>query len=226
MYTLYRNFENIESHTRSARQLYVPHIPLYALDIEYNLKTKHCRSVYLYTRQKNSPLEVGRLRSLIQEMVLIWVETNFVVEAHVLHIDQMLDVKKARYEFPFWKRRYNVVSQRPEWTWRQSENFDGRKQPEVKSMLIIDGVHNLVPLTSPRHVEVLEKIRKIARKMEERDGDRFYLITTGALSDTEWAEVLATDDIATDTIGLRWSDYAALMLPHGSDLETSILPND
>lgn len=219
MYAVHRNFGKIESHVRRAKQLPIPGITLHALDIEFQLKSHPKYSIYLHPPHKNSLTELESIRHLVvQNMVRNWVETNFVVEAQVLRVDKMLEQahngnSETRYKSLFRRKpTYEDLLERAEWYWRQPDGIEGRKQLEVKSMLIVDGIHHLVSLEEDQQFEVLERIRAVAEEMKTRNGDKFFVITIGGLLEEEWKNKLHSE-FSKGAIGGKWASPAVMMIP-------------
>ncbi|KAF2809078.1 uncharacterized protein BDZ99DRAFT_44990 [Mytilinidion resinicola] len=223
MYNVHRNFKKIESHVCSAKQFNVPGITLEALDIEYQLRKDENLSIYLHPPHKNALHGLSSIKNLVRTMVRIWVETNFVAEAVVLSVKEMLKLSESlkerkitRYDAKFRKRSGKPRKDQAEWCWYQADNVQGRKQPEVKSMLVIEDIQSLVEDKSKRQEKVLNRIRQVAGQME----GRFFVITIGGLLENEWRTSLP-NSFADGAIGKKWVRPTVMMIPYNNNSELS-----
>jgi hypothetical protein len=213
MYAIHRDFDKVECHVRCAEQLDIPSLTLYNLELEYWLKHNEKHSVYLHPQHPNSDPGLDSIRSLVQNTVRIWVETNFVSEVRKLNIREMLKGEYKPWSKPtrFWSEsNYRDSMLEADWTWRCEKNCN-LKEPDVKCMLIIDGFELLAGQRHPRRNTVLQQLQKIAVEMNTASNDNMYVITIGGLLEDDWNEV--SSDFDLKVLGQKWVKAEVVKLP-------------
>lgn len=222
MYDVHQNFRNMKAHVNCCQQVDIPKITLHAMEIEYYLKTNIHHALYLHPARKNSYSQLRIIKTLVLNMIRIWIDTNFVTEIRILDVEKMLKrPTKSSWPIPlFWTgTKYEDLMKSPDWSWQQQSQIHPRVKPKVKSMLIIYGIEQILPLEyddGPKS-DVLDHISKVAQQIEETHRD-LYVLTIGGLLTDSW-QVALPSEFAQRTIGRKWSSRATMMIPYVRDVE-------
>jgi hypothetical protein len=186
--------------------------------------------------------EQNNVEKLIRNMARIWIRTNFVAYVRFLSVERML-AEENMSEPVLWQQLANKLygDTDPD-TFEREEMDKHRKFPKVRRMLVIEGFELLVPpkgkAMSSQQDTVLNRIVQVAREMRAADwtdsgrtdvdqdwidknipDNEFYLITSGALLNTDDWELL---DLDPKILGRKWTGGTKMnLLPFDPDVELS-----
>jgi hypothetical protein len=216
MCSIHWNFGLLTSHMRYVSKLDIPSINMYAIEIEWWLRERG--SIYLYPEDGETAFIYPRIQTMIQNMVRVWAETNFVGEVRVLQVEGMLKkYQKQPSRYPQWAKNstYENVADGGDWRWPPRRKRAGGlpKAPQVNTMIIINGIEQLKPINTPAKRAVLQRIEDVAKEVYAKDKDNYYLITIGSLVLDQFTKLPMGYTPKGCGVEEKWADPIGLSLP-------------